>query len=45
MPPEAGQWTDLFVKEGRELSKQHPVGSSWIEKLDCSKYASMIVIR
>ncbi len=45
MPPEAGQWTDLFVKEGRELSKQHPVGSSWIEKLDCSKYASMIVIK
>ncbi len=45
MPPEAGQWADLFVKEGRELSKQHPVGSSWIEKLDCSKYASMIVIK
>ncbi len=45
MPPEAGQWTDLFVKEGRELSKQHPAGSSWIEKIDCSKYASKIVIK
>ncbi len=45
MPPEAGQWADLFVKEGRELSKQHPVGSSWIEKVDCAKYTSMIVIR
>jgi len=45
MPPEAGQWTDLFVKEGRELSKQHPIGSSWIEKVDCSKYASLIIIK
>ena len=26
MPPEASQWADLFVKEGRELSKQHPPG-------------------
>jgi len=45
MPPEAAQWTDLFVKEGRELSRQHPVGSSWIEKVDCKQYASMIVIK
>ncbi len=45
MPPEAGQWTDLFVKEGRELSKQHPVGSSWIEKVDCAQYASTIIIK
>ena len=45
MPPEAAQWTDLFVKEGRELSKQHPVGSSWIEKVDCKQYASMIIIK
>ena len=45
MPPEAAQWTDLFVKEGRELSKKHPVGSSWIEKVDCKQYASMIIIK
>jgi len=45
MPPEAGPWADTFVKEGRELSRQHPVGSSWIEKVDCSKYASIIIIR
>jgi TRAP-type C4-dicarboxylate transport system substrate-binding protein len=45
MPPEAGQWADLFVKEGRELSKQNPAGSSWVEKVDCSKHASKIVIK
>ncbi|MSQ62391.1 MAG: hypothetical protein EXR33_00890 [Betaproteobacteria bacterium] len=44
-PPAASQWVDTFLKEGRELSKQHPVGSSWIEKLDCSKHAAKIVIR
>jgi len=45
MPAEAAPWVDSFVKEGRELSKQHPVGSSWIEKVDCKQYASMIVIK
>jgi len=45
MPPEAAAWVDSFVKEGRELSKQHPVGSSWIEKVDCSKHASKIIIK
>jgi len=45
IPPEASQWVDQFVKEGRELSKENPPGSSWIEKVDCSKYASMIVIK
>lgn len=44
-PPAVGPWVDTFIKEGRELSQQHPVGSSWIEKLDCSKHASKIVIR
>lgn len=44
-PPEASPWVDTFVKEGRELSKQHPAGSSWIEKVDCSKHASKIVIK
>jgi len=44
-PAEANPWVDTFVKEGRELSKQHPTGSSWIEKVDCSKHASKIVIK
>ena len=42
----AGQpWVDTFAAEGRELSKQNPPGSSWIEKIDCSKHADKIVIR
>jgi C4-dicarboxylate-binding protein DctP len=44
-PPEAGPWVDAFVKDGRELSRQHPSGSSWIEKVDCSKHASVIVVK
>ena len=44
-PPEAAKWVDGFVKEGRELSRQHPSGSSWIEKVDCSKHAGKIVIK
>ena len=45
LPADAQPWVDTFVKEGRELSKQNPPGSSWIEKLDCSKHASKIVIK
>ncbi|MND09210.1 hypothetical protein D3C83_323630 [compost metagenome] len=45
IPAEAGKWVDTFKQEGQLLSKQHPVGSSWIEKIDCSKHASKIVIR
>jgi TRAP-type C4-dicarboxylate transport system substrate-binding protein len=44
-PKEADKWIDLFVKEGRELSKNNPVGSSWIEKIDCAKYASVSIIK
>jgi TRAP-type C4-dicarboxylate transport system substrate-binding protein len=44
-PAETDKWVDLFVKEGRELSKQNPPGSSWIEKVDCSKHASKIVVK
>jgi C4-dicarboxylate-binding protein DctP len=44
-PEAANKWVDAFVKEGRELSKQNPPGSSWIEKVDCSKHASTIVIK
>ena len=44
-PKDAAPWVDNFVREGRELSKQHPSGTSWIEKVDCSKHASKIVIK
>jgi TRAP-type C4-dicarboxylate transport system substrate-binding protein len=44
-PPAAAPWVDRFVQEGRALSKKHPSGSSWIEKVDCSKHASVIVIK
>jgi TRAP-type C4-dicarboxylate transport system substrate-binding protein len=44
-PADAHATVDSFVKEGRELSRQHPAGSSWIEKVDCSKHASAIVIK
>jgi TRAP-type C4-dicarboxylate transport system substrate-binding protein len=44
-PPAANEWIDTFRKEGRELSEKYPVGSSWIEKIDCSKHASKIVIK
>jgi TRAP-type C4-dicarboxylate transport system substrate-binding protein len=45
VPQAAQQWVDTFHKEGAELSRANPVGSSWIEKVDCSKHASQIVIR
>jgi C4-dicarboxylate-binding protein DctP len=45
MPPAAHAWVDTFLEEGRALSQMHPVGSSWIEKVDCAKHASRIVIR
>ncbi|MGB5081983.1 MAG: TRAP transporter substrate-binding protein DctP [Burkholderiales bacterium] len=44
-PDAADKWVDTFVKEGRELSRTNPPGSSWIEKVDCSKHASVIVIK
>jgi TRAP-type C4-dicarboxylate transport system substrate-binding protein len=44
-PQEAWPRIDAFVKEGRELSKNNPPGSSWIEKIDCSKHAAKIVIK
>jgi len=45
VPADASKWVDTFAAEGRELSKQNPPGSSWIEKLDCAKHASTIVIK
>ncbi|MFA5916530.1 MAG: hypothetical protein WC830_23540, partial [Burkholderiales bacterium] len=44
-PPETAKWVDSFVKEGRELSKQHPSGTSWLENVDCSKHKSVIVVK
>jgi TRAP-type C4-dicarboxylate transport system substrate-binding protein len=44
-PAEAGKWVDTFMQEGKALSQQHPAGSSWIEKVDCSKHASKIVVK
>jgi TRAP-type C4-dicarboxylate transport system substrate-binding protein len=44
-PADAAPWVDSFVREGRALSQQHPAGSSWIEKVDCSKHAAAIVIK
>jgi TRAP-type C4-dicarboxylate transport system substrate-binding protein len=44
-PAAADAWIDAFVKEGRELSANNPPGSSWIEKIDCTKHASRIVIK
>ncbi len=44
-PPAASAWVDTFAKEGRELSQQNPPGSSWIEKIDCAKHASAIIIK
>lgn len=45
VPPPAQQLVDQFKAEGAALSKANPPGSSWIEKVDCSKHASKIVIR
>jgi TRAP-type C4-dicarboxylate transport system substrate-binding protein len=44
-PDAADKWVDTFRQEGRQLSQQNPVGSSWIEKVDCAKHASSIIIR
>ncbi len=45
VPAAAVKWVDTFADEGRALSRQNPPGSSWIEKVDCSKHASKIVIK
>src|SRR3954466_11265919 len=45
VPPDAVPLLEQFVKEGRELSKDNPPGSSWIQKIDCSKFASVIHIK
>ena len=45
LPPDATGLVDQFAKEGRALDKANPPGSSWVEKIDCSKYAGQIVIK
>jgi hypothetical protein len=44
-PQAAHKWVDQFREEGKKLSAANPEGSSWIEKVDCSKHASKIVIK
>jgi hypothetical protein len=44
-PAAASEWVDTFKKEGQALSQKHPSGTSWIEKIDCSKHASKIAIK
>jgi C4-dicarboxylate-binding protein DctP len=45
LPPDAVGMVDQFAREARELNKANPPGSSPIEKTDCSKYKSVIVIK
>src|SRR5687768_13669915 len=44
-PQPAHKWVDQFREEGKKLSAANPIGSSWIEKVDCSKHASKIIIK
>jgi C4-dicarboxylate-binding protein DctP len=45
MPPEGQKLVDQFKAEGEKLSAANPPGSSWIEKIDCAKHASKIIIK
>jgi TRAP-type C4-dicarboxylate transport system substrate-binding protein len=45
LPPDATGMVDQFAREARELNKANPPGSSPIEKTDCAKYKSLIVIK
>ena len=44
-PDAADKLVDQFREEGKKLSAANPPGSSWIEKVDCSKHASKIIIK
>jgi TRAP-type C4-dicarboxylate transport system substrate-binding protein len=44
-PDAADRLVDQFRAEGKKLSAANPPGSSWIEKIDCSKHASKIIIK
>ena len=45
VPDAADKLVDQFREEGKKLTAANPPGSSWIEKIDCSKHASKIVIK
>jgi TRAP-type C4-dicarboxylate transport system substrate-binding protein len=45
LPADATAMVDQFAREARELTKANPPGSSPIEKTDCAKYKSVIVIK
>lgn len=38
-PAEAHPWVDRFVEEARAASAKHPMGTSDVEKTDCSEFA------
>lgn len=38
-PAEAHEWVDRFVEEARAASANHPMGTSEVEKTDCSELA------
>lgn len=38
-PAPAHTWVDKFAKEAKAASAAHPIGTSALEKTDCSKYA------
>lgn len=38
-PKDAHEWVDRFVKEAKAASAANPMGSSWIEKVDCATVA------
>lgn len=37
-PKDGAKWADKFVEQARAASAAHPLGSSDIEKVDCSKF-------
>lgn len=37
-PEDADKWADKFVEEAKAASKAHPLGTSDLEKTDCSKF-------
>lgn len=45
LPPDATGMVDQFAKESRALNRKYPAGSSPVEKTDCAKYKSIIVIK
>ena len=45
MPSDSIGMVDQFAQEARALNKEYPAGSSPVEKTDCSKYQSIIVIK